>query len=175
MSHTILQEAQGIYCNEDGARFGYVDTGPHLQIAMDAPTRDEVHAFRKGSARFALLEEGPVLFFLAKFGDMPWWDAPYSMSIMPREMRKMNEKYRPGLRYALASVLADSLSGQQRGARLCTFSAEFSNALHATLKRQQERSIERESYDRFIEEAYRRYPTTESMLSRAVCKSDGGN
>lgn len=168
MSNTFLQE-------EDGARFGYVETGPHLQISMSTPTRDEVRAFRKGRARFVLVEEGPVFFFLAKFGDMPWWDAPYSLSILPQELRSMNEEYRPGLRYSLASVLIDSSSGGQRGARLCTLSAEFSNALHETLKRQHGRSIDRESYDGVIKEAYRRYPTTESMLSRAVSKCVGGS
>ncbi|RQR34822.1 hypothetical protein DIE22_16165 [Burkholderia sp. Bp9142] len=175
MIYTTPEKEQETCRDDEGAHFGYVDTGPHLQISMTAPTRDEVRAFRKGRARFVLVEEWPILFFLAKFGDMPWWDAPYSLSILPQELRRMNEEYRPGLRYSLTSVLIDSLSGGQRGVRVCTLSPEFSNALHGALERQRGSTVDRESYDRVIDQAYRRFPSTESMLPSAVCKCDGGS
>jgi hypothetical protein len=51
-----------------------------------------VQAVRKGECEFAVTVDGPVIFFLYRFGHaITWSDAPYSWHLVPEPQRSLPE------------------------------------------------------------------------------------
>ena len=158
----------------EGAMFDFDGNGPTLHIRLARPSPQEIADIRRGPCEFGLLPLGPILFLLSKFGTQDWMDAPYSIQMLPPRARVLPEEYRPGLHYALAAIILDTNTQSQRGARFVTFSAEFSERLHVEVQGQLKYPLSRGAYDAAIADAYRRFPTAESMVSYAVARTVGG-
>ena len=158
----------------DGATFDFDVGGPTLRVLFADPSQEEVLDIRRGPCEFAMVPLGPILFLLSRFGAQEWMDSPYSIQMLPPAQRILPDDFRPGLHYALSVTLIDTQGMRQRGARMVTFGADFSAQLHVEVQRQLNSPLSRFIYDAAIAEAYRRFPTSESMLSCAVVRTLGG-
>ncbi|MPW20094.1 hypothetical protein GCT13_25190 [Paraburkholderia sp. CNPSo 3157] len=150
-------------------------TGPTLSIFLSSPSDEEIGDIRRGDARFALAGHEATSFILAKFGRLPWMDAPFHAGLYAAESRGMPEQWRPGVRLALAVEIVDRDTGLQRGARLLSLSAHFWEMLAKQVTRQAASSISRREHDSAVDAAYRLYPTAEAMLKRALVTSKAGD
>jgi len=159
----------------EGAQFTFGPSGPHLRLLLVEPTPPELANVRHGAAEFALVRYESVLFFLAKFGDGEWMDAPFSIHIEPPERRALPSEFRPGLHYALYVDVIDPLRQRQHGSRVVTFSPAFSERLHCEVERQLAAPSGLADYCRDIGAAYARFPLSSSMLPAAVARTRGGS
>lgn len=160
----------------DGAVYNYTVTGHELTCYLERPARDEVRAFRKGRAKFALLEEGPVLFLLHRFGEaLPWSDAPYSIHLVPEERRQLPPALLgPHSRALLTAMLVDRSTGVIRGMRALSWSPGFTRVMHAAIRRQATLDFDPDEYDEAIARAYRKWPESSEMLRAVAARTSGG-
>jgi hypothetical protein len=78
-----------------GVEYNYWAAGRELRMFSEAPRPEVVEAVRKGECEFALAVDGPVIFFLYRFGSaIRWSDAPYSWHLVPEPQRSLPGKTR---------------------------------------------------------------------------------
>ena len=159
--------------NQEGVWFDFDEAGPRLTIRIDRPTVKEIADIRRGNCEFALVEFGPILMLLSKFGNEEWMDAPYSIQMLPAGQRNLNEEYQMGKRYQLAVLLYDLKTDTQKGARLVSLSVNFSQALHLAAERQKLHSLSRSEYLTLVGRIYEQYPTADDMLNKAIARCFG--
>jgi len=151
--------------------------GQHeLVLAFSGLDSREVEAVREDDAEFALVVSGDAIFFLYRFGDeIGWSDAPYSWHLVPADQREQPEMpANVETRALLSIVLVDADHNIVQALRAVTFSPEFTRKLHAAIRHQAGRPWNRAVYDRELREAYKRWPTTESMLRAEIARTLGG-
>lgn len=160
----------------DCAAYDYTIAGHQLTRYFACPTREDVRAFRKGPARFALLEDRPALFLLFAFGEAPpWSNAPYSIHLVPQERREL-----PPLplgrddRGLLNATLVDRTTGVILGLRAFSWSPGFTRVVHAAIRRQANLSFDPHDYSQAMARAYSRWPETSAMLRAVAVRTSGG-
>lgn len=137
-------------------------------------TPRDVASITGGRAAFGLAVVGPVIFFLYRFDPAcPWSDAPYSIHLVPEEERAL-----PGpalasgaqtAQHALLNVvLVEATNGIVRGLRAITFSPRLTTALHLAIRDQLAAPWSAAAYDAALADAYRRHPTTRSLVDAAT-------
>jgi len=156
--------------------YNYIGGEHQLRLFWDSPTAQEVREVRRGVAQFAFVHQNQVIFFLYRFGMMPWADAPFSIHLVPASYRQLPPpSIGPDARALLRIILVDASTGIVKAARLMTFSPDFSGALEAAIRKQAEAPWPGDAdYDIQIQAVYRRYPTPRSMLDAAVARTVGG-
>jgi hypothetical protein len=158
----------------NGQHFHFDEGGPKLVIRWDQPTPQEVSDIRRGPCEFALMSHGPVLFFLAKFGQQEWMDAPYSIQMLPPAERTLSEDFWPGRRYALLVCILDTRTGAQCGGRFVSLSPHFSEQLHGKVRHQLREPLTRAEYNLVVDEAFAQFSTAELMLQKSIARTAGG-
>lgn len=168
----------------ESAQYIYDAGGHSLLLWLARPSQAEDKAVKSGRVEVALLElpEAPdalwLLYSLEGPGGrgIPWSDAPYSWHLVPEDRRAT-----PGMlteapqRALLQIILCDASTAIVQALRVVTLSPEMSGALHDAILQQSVRPWPgRSAYDRQLEVAYRRYPTTEAMLAAAAYRCEGG-
>lgn len=160
----------------EAVEYNYHDAGHELRLIWRDPSAREIEAVRRGAARFALYTHRDVVFFLYRFGEMPWSDAPFSWHLVPEGRRRVPERAGPETRALLQVQLIESRSGTVLALRTLTLSPEFTRLLHAAIRRQSEAPWPgRASYDAQLHEAYRRFPTSAQMAKNATARTKGGD
>ena len=139
-----------------------------LVISMENPTETEIQQFRFGQAAFGLYTAGPVIFFLSRYGSMPWADAPYSANLNPLHLRGLPEGYAPGKRLVLHLMLIDSNTNRIAALRLTTLSPALCELLAKLIKHQMASPVSLADYDKAITDAYAKHSTTDSMKKSAI-------
>lgn len=153
---------------KNGVHF-HLDKGRvDLTIFLERPAKEEMDSYRKGQAEFGLFVHGPVIFFLSKFGALPWGDAPYSIRRVPLQQRGLPSGYEPGKRFGLHVMLVDSGTNTIQALRFTTLSPELSELLAKEVVKQMHTPLPLDAYDRAISKAYALYPTAESMKEHAL-------
>jgi hypothetical protein len=118
-----------------------------------------------------------------RFGDrpdrgIPWSDAPSSVHLTAAEQGGVLAVPDPHItlesRAVLEIVLVDAATGIIKALRDVSLSPEFTRALHQAIREQAEAPFDRRAYDRALQEAYRRWPTSEAMLRDAQARTRGG-
>ena len=158
----------------EGVIFDYDETGPRLRIFMPDPTEDEIRTVIQEACMFKLVTFGSVIFLLARFGDMKWMDAPYSIHLLRPEDRKLCAEFFDGRRYGLMVTLIDSNRNVQCGGRLVTWNPDFSGIFHHLVKRQLECQFSRLEHDETIRNIYAT-TTSANMASQAFAFTNGGD
>jgi len=156
--------------------YNYSSAGHELRLFYRLPSFSEIGDVRHGQAEFAFVVEGPIIFFLYRFGeDIPWSYAPYSWHLVPEHDRALPEADTPPeSRARLSTVLVEGQSGIVRAIRTTTFSPEFTHALEDAIREQAARSgVGRELYDRAVQEAGVQYPTTADLVMMARHRTVG--
>lgn len=153
----------------EGIEYNYRDDTHQLRIFYPTVARDEVSSVRTGAAEFALVVAGDIILLLFKFESaLGWSDAPYSWHLVSAENRTL-----PELDAEQSPMLLISLIGADNGIlealRVISFPTEFTEKLNAAIRQQAKRPISRASYDRQLNELFRRY-RTQDLLPRAIAR-----
>lgn len=158
----------------EGACYDYSAAGHLLQLFLPGATGAEVRAaVRRGRAEFALAVEGPVLFFLLRFGDMPWSEAPFSVHLVSEERRRTTlRSLDTGKRRNMLQIhLVDTRSGLTKALRVCGLHFDFVDAFEAALRRHLAGEWRgREAYDAELAGIYRRHPRGDDLMRKAIAR-----
>jgi hypothetical protein len=164
------------------ADFNYYDGGAELCLFSFTPSVAEVEAVRVGPCDFALAPSGDVLFLLYRFGragaGVPWSDAPFSWHLVPEGRRQLPPapgELSPDTRELLLVILTDAATGLVRVLRAVSLAPDFTRALFAAVAAQAAAPwCGPAAYDRQLAEAYRRWPSSNNLLTAAVARCAGG-
>jgi hypothetical protein len=127
----------------------------------------EIANVRHGRARFALLAREGILFFLSRFGILPWNEAAYSWHMVPEAERALPDPLTAEEPILLPIVLVDGTTGIIRAMRAVTLSSAFSAALHRAILRQSELAFDQDHYDQALAQIHRRC-TVQDLVDRAT-------
>ena len=156
--------------------------GPLILQACENPTPQEVRGARTGRIRLALVEAGKhTMFVLICQKDMTkgWADMPFSWNLLQPGKHPLAYKQQEGharlSRYLFKLVLCDQ-HAIVRAMRAVTVSPQFTQILDAALLRQQANlgEFSPAAHDAELAAAYRRWPTSEAMLSAAAIVETAG-
>jgi hypothetical protein len=154
-------------------QFNFRENTFELVIFLDKPTLGEQLDIGRGSYEFGIFLFDEVIFFLSKFGRMPWSDSPYSYHLLKPDMKTALPVLYDGQRIILNVVLVDSSNGIIKALRTISLDYEFSVKLVWLIGNQIEQPFSEAAHDASIAEAYRQYPKTSDMLKVAVARLKG--
>lgn len=155
-------------------QFNFSIHGAELHVICQALGKNIITNYRQGKAMFSIFEYKEIVFFLSKFGDEGWMDAPFHAAMNPEEFAGTPTEFVAGQHHlSLAIELSDIDSDVTYGARLVTISKEMSSHLVKIAETQLTNPISRQEYEARIEQAYAQY-TASQMARRATIRSRGG-
>lgn len=140
--------------SKDDIRFDLTDSGAELVIKFARPTDAEIKAIKSGAAQFRLAQIDGVIFFLSRFGSLPWMDAPYCWVYSNYTLCTPN----PGEGIALTIIFVDAATGILKSTRVVGLSTEFSVAL-LEMVANQPKPQNRDTYLKSIASIYAQYDT----------------
>lgn len=156
-------------------QYNYRGGGHELVLFYGSPTSREIRDVRRGLAQFAFAVEEGVIFFLYRFGEQPWSDAPYSIHLVPEAERTVPPPEATSETRALLNVhLVDADTGLIRANRTLSLSPEFTRGLNASIREQAARPFGVSAHERAIRRVYARYPTTRELLDACGHRTVGG-
>lgn len=155
-------------------QFNFSIKGAELKVFCKALNKNVVTNYRQAKAMFSIFEYKEIAFFLSKFGDEGWLDAPFHAAMNPVEFAGVPPEFVAGRHHiSLAIMLADINSDATYGARLVTMSKVMSTHLVKIAEAQLANPITRQEYDDRIEQANSLF-TPSQMARRATIRSRGG-
>jgi hypothetical protein len=110
----------------------HASIGPHgiaLTIMIDQPTARELGAVQRGMLSMRLLTAPNTMMFLARLGDSPWMEAPFSVHRLPEEARITPPAPPEGYGWLVRLVVIDSRTGLVRVLRVLALTRAFSIAV----------------------------------------------
>ncbi|MCQ4924936.1 hypothetical protein NE686_17675 [Tissierella carlieri] len=124
---------------------------------------------KNGRLQFGLFIKDGIIFFLSKFGDMGWMDAPFRVALSPdlTTLQELNED----MGYSCSIILADSLNGEVKVLRFISFSTLFSIKLKEAIEDQFVDFFDKDKYSLKLRNIMSAY-TTENMVTMSLvnCK-----
>lgn len=154
----------------EGACYTFDASGHTLRMFYPGVKGDEVRDVRRGTARFAVVYEAPVLFLLYRFGTQSWGDAPFTVHLVSEEGRrtKMFDPEQGGIVNALQVHLVDTRSGITKALKMYGLPDEFMLAIEDGIQQQLAAGWSgRADYGAALDGIYRRY-STEDLLAKAT-------
>lgn len=117
---------------EEGPSCAMTDNGLMVVVKMPGITAWEEAQFKAGTPmELRFVSVRGVFFFLLRFGDMDWMDAPFSPHLAPAF--KLDD-LADGQGYSCTVMLADSKTGELRSLRLIGLGTGFCLALKKELR-----------------------------------------
>ncbi len=159
----IVPGAKGM---PEGALIDIDECGIDVRVLVNTPSYHEVNQFKSGkNLEVKLLMVEDIIFFLMKFGDLPWIDIPYNVNLSsnPDSLKPIlsdNEGY------ATTITLIDTLTGRLRWLRLCGMKNYTSKTLYEMVKKQKTFAFNINDYNKRIQSTYSEY-TTEDLVRLA--------
>ena len=157
----------------EGTHYNFDSAGHWLHYFFSNPSDVEKSSLQQGPAVFGIYIQGPVIFLLHKFGDMPWNDSPYTFWLVREEYRSL-----PDINYRdhafLRTVLIDTSTGIVEALRALTFSAEFTRRLHEEIVLQSMKPWDPGFYDSVIKATYSNFSTFD-LVRRSTIFCNGGD
>ena len=153
--------------NNTGVRLEYDDAVWTLVVGFPDITAAKVYNFRNGAMSFTFTVIDDALFLLAKFGDIPWVDAPFEPRLYPHE-REFVSEFEQGTGAPLVVLITDSANGRLMAIRTVGLGNIISSNLANECKRLQKiQAFDAEAYSRKVQNIYERYSLSEEMLRTA--------
>lgn len=149
----------GAMPSEDAAVFNLDAHGPLFFLALTSPDEREISAFRRGQVEFGLLEAGPVLLWLYRFGERMDGDAPFHAARHPPGTRFDWGQVDAGGQLGVLCLLVDRRTTRVKGIRMVSVSRDFTLILREVCQRQESEGIERADYDAAVSAAFAKWPT----------------
>lgn len=144
---------------EDAAVFNLDAHGPLFLLAITRPDEREISAFRRGQVEFGLLEAGPVVLWLYRFGERMDGDAPFHAALNPPDSRFDWGQVDVAGQLSVLCLLVDRRTTRVKGIRLVSISRDFTGVLRAVCRRQESEGISRADYDAAVNAAFARWTT----------------
>lgn len=156
----------------EAGEYNYRQGTHELSLFFGRLTSQDIDGIRRGPARFGLLVEQDIIFFLYEFGKAcPLSDAPYTIHMITQNERVLPlppSSLSPEQGVALNVVLVHSENGRIAALRQIGLGHEFSFALLEAIHRQAALPFSQPIYDRHLAEAYQKFPQTASMWRAAA-------
>lgn len=114
----------------DGYHFTYSDTGIFLTGFMARPTSAEIKDIKSGVAQFALVEGKACAVLCARFGTLPWVDAPWEAWRLPEGSRLPDKDAN-----LITVILVDGDTGIVKVVRSLGWKHDFAAAVHRVFSR----------------------------------------
>lgn len=144
------------------AQYNYRSGEHELILFFDRPSSKEVQAVRKDPFELALYTAGMQIVLLYRFGQViPWSDAPYSIHLVSPEQRTLPLPTGSEEQAWLHVVLVDASNGIVRALRSLTMSAEFTQALHQSIRAQADMPFTRANYNGELEALFAEYSSAD--------------
>jgi hypothetical protein len=156
--------------------FGFEGGGAELVLFFRDPTPREVDAFRTGRAEYALLTAPHVLALAYRFGDeggdgIPWSDCTWAAA---RQTDPPAAALPAGGRMLVHHLLVDADTGIIVAQRQLTWPAPFADTVRAAVVEQLAARASVHVADAAVNELYRRYPHTDSLVNATTVRCVGG-
>lgn len=121
----------------DGVIFEWrKDLLPTVVCAMESPTKDEIHAFKK-TLKFAVSEYDGLLFLLIKTDRMDWAGAAFDINFYPDEMKPDSiYELTENTRIELLLILADTRTKVIKSLKSSTLSPKATQLLTEIIAKQ---------------------------------------
>lgn len=161
----------------DTVRQTYPEAGHELVLAHRGVSDRQARAVGFGPASFALVVEPPLLILCYQFGDaVPWSVAPYRWHLLSPMERYVTpfESVDSSARALVRISLVDESTGRLRARRDVPLSITITRAWNAFVRRHASRSCSEARYNAALTQFFRRFPTTEALLSYAIATSLDG-
>lgn len=134
------------------------DSGIDVYVLMRKPSKNEIKQMRAGSEfKVKLLEMYGVIFFLLKFGNLEWSDAPYNVNLSTGVTYLQDVP--DGSGYAVKIYLIDTSSGELVCQRLTSLDTCTSRELKEMVERQKALPFNKIEYAIAINNIYEMYLT----------------
>lgn len=141
----------------DIIRSAVTASGITLTVSLAGISASEEAQFRQGAPfeiRFCTVRG--VFFWLVKFGDMDWMDAPYNPALgEPVELDLIDDSEG----YALTIMLFDSTTGELHNVRLIGLGTDFSRAVRREIQGLLAEPLPAYLYDNALAAVMAAYPT----------------
>ena len=141
--------------------------GHSLLIVKAGITCQEIEEFERGTAQFGVYIDGPIIFFLFKFGTGKWNDAPYSWHTVPAGIRVYPEEAQETGK--LTVILVEATDGLVKAMREIPLAPEFADALNGAITLQANCSFNGLSYAKHINLVYNQYDA-EDMAAMTIAQ-----
>lgn len=162
---TILSDRIGCY---DGVQIDVNDMGVDILVCLSSPTDAEKNIFNDDCPfQMKLATEDNIIFFLLKFGNMPWMDAPYNINLSKNltELPKIED----GMGLAARVYLIDTSTGKIEAIRLLGLSTNISRMLIRLIEEQRNMPFNISEYVNKIREIYSKKPTKQLVKEGLGC------
>jgi len=138
------------------------DSGIDVYVLMRKPSKSEIKQISAGSEfKLKLLEMEGIIFFILKFGDLEWSDAPYSVHLSKGQtyLRDVPD----GNGYAVTIYVIDTSSGELVLQRFTGLDTCTSRELKEIVERQKTLPFNKSEYAVTINNIYRTYSTMDLL------------
>lgn len=151
---------------EDGPQVD-VNNGIDIVVHLSEPNEREINAFKAEHTQIQmkLAVEKDIIFFLMKFGAMPWMDAPYNVHL-GSELDGL-PWIEEGQGMTARVYLVDTATGKIEAIRLLGLSTNISKLLIKSIKEQQSMPFNLNSYIANVQEVYAK-KTTEHLVKEGI-------
>ena len=147
---------------QEGSRFDFDDSGAILLYFYNKPTEDEIRNFAEGKTQFRVFISNGIIFFLSRFGSLPWNDSPYNVKLS-KNLTNIESPMR-GQGFGLTCMMIDASNGTVKHIRYIGLQTDFSKALKEAIKLQPDIP----DYDSILASLYRTYSTQEMAMKAQI-------
>lgn len=127
-------------------------------------------------SQFGIYIQEDILFFLAKFGDMNWMDAPFHAGLynkMPSKMPSMPSNITPETRIGLVTYVIDTFDNICHKINFCSLSPEVSQIIYNKVSEQILAGMPQD-YDAKLSKIWSKL-STDKMVAKALATCKGGD
>ena len=158
---------------DEGVLFNVTNTGLQLEVYFNNPTENEINNFKsKSPYKFGLFKKDGILFFLSKFGNLNWMDAPYSVGLCKDMDSIVLQELPPTGGYALTVVLVNAATGVLVTGRVIGLQHRFSKVLKDAFDKQKSLGkIDRLEYFKAIHNIFATYSSSDMAKDALITYS----
>lgn len=157
----------------EGVLFNVTNTGLQLEVYFDNPTESEINNFKSESPyKFGLFKKDGILFFLSKFGNLNWMDAPYSVGLCENIDSIVLQELPPTSGYALTVFLIDAATGILVSSRLIGLQHKFSKVFKTEFDKQKALGkVDRFEYSNTLNKIFATYSSNDMVKNSLITYS----
>ena len=137
--------------------------GGFLKIVFDSPIDSEIKEIEDGKIKLGLIEEKGIIFFLFKFGNLPWMDTPYNVALsQPYELQELTDE-KTGY---VQIILIDGMTGIVKALKLIELPHEMSKRLKELVENQRKAPLP--DYEAVLNKLYSTYDTIDFLTEADI-------
>lgn len=138
------------------------DCGLSIYVFMRRPNSSEIkNCSASSDLKVRLLMKSGIIFFLIKFGDLPWMDAPYTVHLSKNLTHLIDIPDNTG--YFATVLLVDTATGKPAVIRGVTIDTSVSRLLNKMIQEQKELPFDHNVHNATIQSIYSKYSTKELL------------